>query len=96
MVNLAILSLLAGAVIGMRFKVLILLPLSIFGGLNTLLVALIIGETMSSALISSAVVVLALQAGYLFGSGTRFAIAASRVPRTREAHAPAPARVQES
>lgn len=89
MINLAILSCLAGAVFGMRFRVLILLPLSIFGGLNTLLVSIILGESASAAFISSAVVILSLQGGYLFGSVTRLAIAAARTPHASAAHAPA-------
>lgn len=87
MANLAIISFLVGAVFGTRFKVLVLVPLAIFGGLNTLLVTLIVGEPFDTALLNSLVVIVALQGGYLFGSATRWTIAAARASRTDEVDA---------
>ncbi|MBI5128460.1 MAG: hypothetical protein HZA66_03375 [Rhodopseudomonas palustris] len=87
MANLAILALLAGAVFGMRFNILVLFPLSIFVGVNTIVVGLILGHGIGSALLGCAIVILAMQGGYVLGSLTRWTVAAARAGRTGEAHA---------
>jgi hypothetical protein len=80
MIYLTIGSLLVGAVFGLRFKVLVLLPLSLLGlvgiGLGTLLVA----QAFGSIVINFVVFALSLQGGYLFGSLVRFTIAGARTP----------------
>jgi hypothetical protein len=93
MATLAIISFLLGAVIGTRFSVRVLLPLSLFVGLNTLFVTLI-GNTLATACLSGFVVIIALQGGYLFGSLTRLTVAAARTEGAEEARAPV--RLQES
>lgn len=88
MSSIAILGFLIGAVFGTRFNVLVLLPLSVFGGLNTFFVALILGEPLSIASLTSVVLVLALQGGYMFGSLTRMTIAATRISQVDKARSP--------
>lgn len=86
MVEFGILSFLVGAVLGQRFRVMVLLPV-IFGMvLLTIPVGLLAQLTFLQGLEDFALCVLALQGGYLFGSVARFWLAAARatrsVPRT--------------
>jgi len=82
MTELAICNLLFGAVFGLRFKVLVLLPLTLASALITILSALIAHQSFLVGLESVAVCALALHGGYLFGSAVRFTIAAARSPRS--------------
>ena len=81
MVEFAILSFLFGAVFGLRFRVMVLLPLTIVLGLATLLVALIAQLGLLESLKGFALCALALQGGYVFGSVARFSVAAARAAR---------------
>jgi hypothetical protein len=78
MIQLAIGGILLGAVFGLRCKVIVLLPLTILGGVIIGLAALLIGQ---SALVAVATFGLALQAGYLLGSLSRITMAAARAVR---------------
>jgi hypothetical protein len=83
MIILVILSILFGAALGTRFKVLVLFP-AIFVS-----AALIAGATAAhgssvwSAVLSMAVSATGLQMGFLGGVATRFVVAAARAPRLR-------------
>lgn len=90
MVQLAILSLLTGAVLGLRFKVgsliaaTALIEISI-GGLSV-----IAGQSGATTLLNVVVSASALQAGYLMGTFTRFVIAGARSSARVPAAARAP------
>jgi hypothetical protein len=81
MFGLAIFSFLTSAVFGLRFKVMVLLPLTLALGLVTLPVALIAQLGLLEGLKAFALGTLSLQGGYVFGSIARFAIAAARAQR---------------
>jgi hypothetical protein len=86
MAGFGILSFLVGAVLGQRFRVMVLLPASFVMALLTIPVGLLAELTFMQGLGGFACCVLTLQAGYLFGSVARFWLAAARaarsVPRT--------------
>jgi hypothetical protein len=76
-----ILSLLTGAVLGMRLRVFILIPAT---GLVLALIAgggLVRGDVPSAIVIAMAMAAFSLQLGYLGGSTTRFVVAAARIAR---------------
>ncbi|MDA9409949.1 MULTISPECIES: hypothetical protein [unclassified Bradyrhizobium] len=81
MTELLIFSFLAGAVLGQRFRVLMLLPVTFFLVLTVLPVGLMTSLGFLAGLKAAVFAAIALQAGYLFGSGARFALAASRAAR---------------
>jgi hypothetical protein len=81
MAQVAIISFLFGAVFGLRFKVMVLLPLTLATGAFTLVAAPILSLTLVQSLSGFAIGTLALHGGYLFGSFTRFAVAAARATR---------------
>jgi hypothetical protein len=81
MAQVAIISFLFGAVFGLRFKVMVLLPLTLATGAFTLVAAPILSLTLVQSLSGFAIGSLALHGGYLFGSFTRFAVAAARATR---------------
>ena len=79
---------LLGATLGLRFKVLVLLPAISVGALGVGGVAALTGGTVAEALVAIMVLAAALQVGYLGGLAARFAIAAARLPRLRPQGAP--------
>ena len=81
MIQLAISSFLVGAVFGLRFKVIAVLPLTVVGGFATVAVSLLLGHEAAAVVLSLLAFAVALQAGYLFGSFTRFTLAALRTGR---------------
>jgi len=86
MIEFGILSFLVGAVLGQRFRVMVLLPVTFVMVLLTIPVGLLAQLTFLKGLEGFALCVIALQGGYLFGSVARFWVAAARaarsVPRT--------------
>ena len=72
---------LIGAVFGLRFKVMVILPLAIAIGLATPFVALLDHLTFLECLKGFALCILSLNAGYLFGSFAHLPIAAARTTR---------------
>ncbi|MCK1362237.1 hypothetical protein [Bradyrhizobium sp. 199] len=76
-----IFSFLVGAVLGQRFRVLVLLPLTFVMVLAAIPVALVIDLTMLESLKGVMFAAIALQGGYLFGSAARFGLAATRAAR---------------
>jgi len=81
MTELLIFSFLAGAVLGQRFRVLVLLPVTFFLVLTVLPVGLMTSLGFLEGLKAAVFAAIALQGGYLFGSATRFALAAARAAR---------------
>jgi hypothetical protein len=67
MIMLAAMSIAVGAVLGARFKVLILVPAIIFAILIILIGALVWPLTFASTVITMVVVISSLQVGYLLG-----------------------------
>jgi hypothetical protein len=78
---LLLLALLIGAVLGMRFKVLVLIPA--IGLIVPAIVAagMIRGESVASLAVIAIVAGSCLQIGYLAGAVTRYATAAARAGR---------------
>lgn len=67
---------------GLRFRVLVILPLSIVGGALIGAATLLMGHSAMTVLAEVATFGVALQVGYLFGSLSRFTLAAARAART--------------
>ncbi|KJC49464.1 hypothetical protein UP09_07110 [Bradyrhizobium sp. LTSP885] len=81
MTELLIFAFLVGAVVGQRFQVFVLLPLTIAIALVAIPIGLIANLTFFDGLKDVVFCALALQAGYLFGSAARFWLAAARASR---------------
>ena len=77
----AMTAVLVGAVLGQRFKVLILGPTIIIGLAASLAFGIAHHDNLWSTLLVMAVTTTALQIGYLGGIITRYVIAAARVGR---------------
>jgi hypothetical protein len=69
---LLVLSILVGALVGMRFKVLSLVPITALGVAFIAANAFARDERLASALMATILVVVGLQLGYLCGAGIRF------------------------
>ena len=67
MLMLALLATVVGAALGLRFKVLVLLPAFIVGALVIVVMSIIQHSSVVSAIAVTAYVVIGLQIGYLFG-----------------------------
>jgi len=87
MIQLAIASFLVGAVFGLRFRVMVVIPLVLIGGLAIALATLLTGQADKTAFLILAFAG-ALQAGYMFGSFTRFTLAAARANGEEPARSP--------
>ena len=81
MFQIAIGLLLVGAVFGLRFRVLVLLPLTLASSVMTAVIGLVMDQSALAIGTHIAIYALAMQAGYLFGSLARFTIAAARAGR---------------
>jgi hypothetical protein len=69
---LLVLSILVGALVGMRFKVLSLIPITALGVAFIAANAFVRDESLASALMATILVVVGLQLGYPCGAGIRF------------------------
>ena len=76
-----IVSFLTGAVLGQRFRVFVLLPVTFALVLTMLPVSMMTSLGFLEGMKAAAFAAIALQGGYLFGSGARFALAAARATR---------------
>ncbi|MCK1740419.1 hypothetical protein IVA80_05950 [Bradyrhizobium sp. 139] len=81
MTELLIFSFLTGAVLGQRFRVFVLLPLTLVMVLAAIPVGLMADVSFLEGLKNLVLAAMALQAGYLFGSAARFGHAAARAAR---------------
>ena len=76
-----IFAFLVGAVLGQRFRVLVLLPFTFAIVLLAIPVCLTVGLGLLEGLNGVVLCTLALQAGYIFGSAARIWLAATRAAR---------------
>jgi hypothetical protein len=83
MIMLALVGALAGAVLGLRYKVLILVPAIWLGVVLVVAVGIGHGDGAGSIALACAALATALQLGYLAGTFTRFTIAGARAARHR-------------
>jgi hypothetical protein len=88
MIALAILCALTGATLGLRFRVMVLLPIIVAILLAVAVAVLIARVGLWTAAIDAIVVTASLQLGYLGGAAIRLIIAAGRVPASRQPAAP--------
>jgi hypothetical protein len=84
MMNLFILSILVGAVLGMRLKVLVLVPATIFTTSLVVAVGAARGDPIDTIALVAAAIAICLQIGYISGSATRLFTAASRMQTRRQ------------
>jgi len=82
---LILLVFLLGAVLGMRFKVLILIPAIAFALIAILVGGVARGDSVSAILVAVVLASICLQIGYLSGIATRYSIALARAGRLRQA-----------
>jgi hypothetical protein len=94
MINLVLFSLLVGAVLGIRLKVLVLVPAIGFFVIAIAGIGVARGDAFSTIASAIALTVVAIQLGYLGGSATRFVLVAARVSRRYKIHSPAPRHIQ--
>jgi hypothetical protein len=85
MLVLMILSLIFGAVLGTRFKALVLFPPIFISAALIAAAAIAHGGGLWSAVLSIALCTAGLQIGFLGGVATRFVVASARAPRLRGA-----------
>jgi hypothetical protein len=78
-----LLGLLFGAVLGLRFDVLILLPATLLAWGLTVVAGLATGAPLQAMVLDGVVVTIALQAGYLFGTLFRRALLSLQLRRQR-------------
>jgi hypothetical protein len=71
---LAITAMLIGAMLGLRFKVLVLVPANVIGSAATLGFGIMHSSSFWSALLVMALAITALQMGYIGGTAIRFAV----------------------
>ncbi len=81
MLLLAILCILVGAVLGLRFKVFVLVPAIALAWLLFLLFGMDIGASLWSSAISMVVIAASAQFGYLCGISTRMMLGMARLAR---------------
>jgi hypothetical protein len=89
MTNLLILSVLVGAVLGMRLRVLILIPAMGFAFVAIVVISGARGNAPILIGVAVVLTVISLQLGYLAGSAARFVLAASRISRRYKTLRPA-------
>lgn len=75
---------LIGAVFGLRFKVLVLLPAILVGTLSLAVVGIALGSAISTIVINIIAWACALQSGYLVGLFTQFVMVEARARRTAQ------------
>jgi hypothetical protein len=83
MVMIALCSSLIGAVLGTRFKVQVLFPVTALGFLMVAVMAAAKGSTVWSAMVDELVCAVSLQMGYLGGLVVLACMTAARVPLRR-------------
>jgi hypothetical protein len=78
-------ALITGAVLGMRFRFLILVPATVFAAIAILTIGLTHADDASSIAVAMLIAAICLQAGYLCGLFTRYARVMMRLARRRRA-----------
>jgi hypothetical protein len=79
MTMLAMTAMLIGAMLGLRFKVLILVPAIVIGSAATLGIGMAHSNSLWSILLAMALAITALQMGYFGGTIIRFIIVGARI-----------------
>lgn len=79
---------LLGATLGLRFKVLVLLPVTFIGVSGTVIFAILYQSSVAATIVLVVALATTLQAGYFAGLFVRFVLVAARAPRLRSASAP--------
>ncbi len=87
MMNLFILSVLVGAVLGMRLRVMILVPAIGFFLIGIAAIGTARSDQLSSIAAAAVLAAISLQLGYLAGSATRFVMLIARKARRIEGSA---------
>jgi hypothetical protein len=82
---LILLAFLLGAVLGMRFKVFVLIPATGFALIAIFATSTARGNSLSGTLIAAVLASSCLQIGYLLGIIARYSVALARAGRTRKA-----------
>ena len=85
MLLLGIFTLLAGMVLGQRFRALSLIPIGLLVLLFIVSAGIALGETLWQIGLNAVVAVVCVQLGYLFGLGIRHLLLVSRARRLRAA-----------
>jgi hypothetical protein len=93
-ITFALMSLLAGMVLGQRFKVLAVVPAMAVSSLVAIGFGMAHSEGLGGTVLLAALAVASLQIGYLAGVAIRYSLAAARTSglRTASVHAPQPTR----
>jgi len=93
-ITFGLISLLAGMVLGQRFKVLALVPAMVVSLLAAIGVEIVRHGGLGPTVLMAALAVASLQIGYLAGVGIRYALAATRTSglRTASLHGSEPVR----
>ena len=93
-VTFGLVSLLAGMVLGQRFKVLAVVPAIAVSLLVAIGFGIAVSEGLGHTILLAALAVASLQIGYLAGIAIRYSLAAARTSglRTASVHAPQPTR----
>jgi hypothetical protein len=81
---LMLLVFLIGAVLGMRFRVLVLVPAIGFASIVVLAACFVGGESLSVTMATTILTASGLQIGYLGGVATRYTTALARTSRLRQ------------
>lgn len=79
--ELAIIGVVVGVVLGLRYKILILVPAVLFAMILAIVVGVGRADSFWSIVLATVALVIALQVGYLAGIAIHAAIAAMRPPR---------------
>jgi hypothetical protein len=88
MIHLYILSMLAGGVLGMRLKVLSLVPAIGVAFIAIVGIGFVRGDHLGSVILAMVLAATSLQMGYLAASVARFSFVALRAPRRRSIGTP--------
>jgi hypothetical protein len=86
MLMVALITLMTGLVLGMRYRFLILIPASVFAVVAILAVGLTHADDAGSMIIAMLIAAICLQAGYVTGLCARYAAVMMRAARIRRAH----------
>ena len=78
MMTIAMIALLIGALLGLRFRVFILVPAIVIGSATILSVGIARSDSIWPTLLATALAITALQVGYLSGAVVHFSIAKAR------------------
>ena len=85
MSTVAMITLITGVLLGMRFRFLVLVPATVFAAAVILVIGLAHSDDAGSMMVAMLIAAICLQAGYLGGLFARFAAVVMRAARIRKA-----------